>query len=334
MLKTGGLKDILAEIAARAAPLGQILSTGNLNPEADFDAEKGRQRLEQWQAELTGTDQAKFELRLRAAGLTRRSALRLLGSLRAGNPENLPAWAVLLEEFLEGLEGESYGYQPDLNHSLDWGLPFQEILFPFVLLYRRKLTLRWAEPYRGLSVTAQASLEKKLLETLTNLAAQALAVEFAVFKSERQPFWFFNADSFSNPDPAARPSTELYKKFVAAMLEGQLVTFFKEYSALARLLALQTGFFIEATAELLVRLEADRPALQELFGANLGQVVNLELGKSDPHHQGRSVACLEFTNGFKLIYKPRDLRLEAAFLVCVYWCNGQGLETPFKTILY
>lgn len=334
IVKSTGLKATIAEIAARATPLGQSLAALKVSPAAAFDSEKGWQRLEQWQTAVAGADPLKFELRLAAAGLTRPTALRLLGTELPVDPENLPAWANLLAEVLEGLAGETPAFWQTLNRHADRAIPFQEILFPFVLIFRRRLDEQWANPYQGLSETAQAALEKQLLETLADLAAQTLAVEFAVFKAEREPLWFFNPVPLANPDPTSKPSKELYTQFVEAMLAGQLVPFFKEYSALARLLTLKTGFYVEATAELLARLEADRSDLENAFGKTPGQIVNLKMGKSDPHHAGRSVACLEFASGLKLIYKPRDLSLEAAFQDCLAWCNRQGLDYPFKIIRY
>lgn len=75
--------------------------------------------------------------------------------------------------------------------------------------------------------------------------------------------------------------------------------------------------------DLLRQLEADRDAITAGLngGTPVGRVVRVETGLSDPHDGGRSVAMVEFAAGFRVVYKPRPVGLEAAFYDLVMWWN-------------
>lgn len=64
------------------------------------------------------------------------------------------------------------------------------------------------------------------------------------------------------------------------------------------------------SAVLLARhLVADRAALDELHGRPLGALLELSLGAGDSHGGGRTVALLRFEGG-RLVYKPREVRID------------------------
>jgi lantibiotic modifying enzyme len=107
-----------------------------------------------------------------------------------------------------------------------------------------------------------------------------------------------------------------------------------EYPVLGRLLAVASQQAAEACLELLGRFAADRAAIvgELLGGTDPGPVVAIEPGLGDPHQRGRTVAAVCFTDGRKVIYKPRPMTAHIVFRRLADWLNGlvpaAGLRMP------
>jgi type 2 lantibiotic biosynthesis protein LanM len=85
--------------------------------------------------------------------------------------------------------------------------------------------------------------------------------------------------------------------------------------------------WVDSTAELLTRLDADWTAIAAHFahGADPGLLTSVTPGLSDPHGGRRRVAALGFESGLRLVYKPRDLALDRTFNECLTWTAAHGL---------
>jgi len=91
--------------------------------------------------------------------------------------------------------------------------------------------------------------------------------------------------------------------------------------------------WIGLSAEFLQRLHHDLPEIRRVFNlGEPGKVVDLEPGISDSHCNGRTVMILTFESGFKLVYKPKDMGLEAGYFQFVGHLNGLGIPLEFKTL--
>lgn len=88
-----------------------------------------------------------------------------------------------------------------------------------------------------------------------------------------------------------------------------LTELFCRYPVLARLLAQTTDAAVAATLELCERLAADRALIVAdlLGGADPGPVTAIVPGRGDRHDGGRSVAFVDFADGSRIVYKPRDV---------------------------
>ncbi len=80
------------------------------------------------------------------------------------------------------------------------------------------------------------------------------------------------------------------------------------------------------TRVLFHRLSADQGDLEYSFngGRPLGSVERVDMGLSDPHDGGRTVALVTFERGLSVIYKPRPVALEASFETMVDWWNRRS----------
>ncbi|MFD2419925.1 type 2 lanthipeptide synthetase LanM family protein [Amycolatopsis pigmentata] len=109
---------------------------------------------------------------------------------------------------------------------------------------------------------------------------------------------------------------------------------FREYPVLARIMVDAVGQWVDATEELLVRVVADRALIARTFygGEPVGPLVSVTAGWGDAHHRGRSVTCVEFGGGLRLVYKPVPLAVDAAFADFVSFVNRLGPRHPHRTI--
>lgn len=108
---------------------------------------------------------------------------------------------------------------------------------------------------------------------------------------------------------------------------GGLARVLDAFPELARLSCSLVSDWVEATAELVARLEADRVALAEAFGA-AGEVVSVSAGLSDRHRGGRRVVVLAFASGARVVYKPRPVGLEAEWNGFLGWLRVAGAPDP------
>lgn len=321
--------DSLKEIVERACTLTQRLA-GRLPSEgSQFEPNQTGARLEQWKKNAAGGHQAKFEEYLNWNGLDISSINEILGPVRLEAGTALPGWAATLGVVLETAaqtrpeEALPRYFDPELP------IPFQEILIPFIEVARRKLETRLGESYHLLADQAHASLERYLLLTLSRLSCQALMTDFKVFCATRQISTLF----FNPPPVEGNFSCKLYLRFVKGMLEGNLLTFFREYSVLGRLMATALDQWLASVGEFGERLAADWPEIEQVFasGQKLEQVSMADAGLSDNHNGGRTVFKLQFSSSLKLIYKPKALGLEREYNRLLDWLNAQGAPLALKT---
>lgn len=110
------------------------------------------------------------------------------------------------------------------------------------------------------------------------------------------------------------------------------MSFFHEYRVLARLVGTLTDFWVEATHKFLWCLESDWWKIQQTFQGetDLDQVVAVWPFLSNRHHNGRTAIAIQFVSGLKLIYKPKDLGLKAAYFQLLDWLNQYSSPFPFK----
>lgn len=299
---------------ATASLVPERLAGGYVPDESRPSQALAEARLEKWRQVVAGGDRRRFERRLACDGLSLGAVRRVLGTVHLGHGQALPAWADTLRQALSVEATGPAGRTTDAFLPL----PFEDILQPFVHVARQQLLNRPGAHYARLPEVGRAALECHLVRTLSHTGAPTFLHAFAVFRALKQ-----RRPCLGPPEPPA--DTTYYAAFVRDMLGGGLWACFLDYPVLARLLATQTDFWVEATGEFLQRLQADWPWMADHVSA-------ITPGLSDPHHNGRSVMAVEFDTGLKLIYKPHDLGLEAAYQACIAWLNAHGITPPLRPL--
>ena len=205
---------------------------------------------------------------------------------------------------------------------------FEHLLAPVVEQAETKL---WAgigeRASANLSASAQAGLRHALLKELSGLCAAALYERFG--KARKAGAMPAGADK-----PQRGAATSQYDRFVADMKAGGLRRLFEDKPVLLRLLATITRQWIDTTREFVLRLDADLATIRHgiLDSDDRSLVAGIEGDLSDPHNGGHSVLIVRFEDGSRVVYKPKDLRLDVAWHALVERLNHAGAPVELKAV--
>ncbi len=329
---TAWTAEELARVAASASTLQERLEgTWVSSPPVSngIGGELAERRLADWKRIAAGGDPELFARRLAWGGLDEPSVRRSLGGAALRDPSNPPAWTALLREITEALQAAKVDSTPHPFYDPDLELPFQDLVAPVVLLAGRRLEDRVRPCLPLLADGALAGLQRALLKRIAVVSADSLYKELSVFRSREMSgidLLFYRATGQSGRD--------LYLDFAEHLAGGGWKAFFLEYAALSRLLATIVEFWIESSAEFLERLAGDFEAIAaELNGGrHPGLVSELLSLLSDTHNKGRLVAVASFESGLKLVYKPRDISVEARWFELLDWINRHGDMPEMKRL--
>ena len=319
--------SLALEMIARASPLSERMTVGFGLPPGPAPA-SGSVRLERWKERSAHGDGEAFLERLVADGLNHDLAERSLQvPLLSDQPE--PQWSRTIRAGLEhgaksGSATKEYRGIHGKCYEKTTLIPFQEALLPFVQAAREQITER-IPPAELLSEDAFAALEIGLLLRLSSLMAPSLGFEFSLFRDRHRSLADIRVESTG-------PGRERYRSFVADLLSHGLKRIFCDYPVLARLAGTVCDHWVGAISEFLLRLGDDQALLGEHFanGNPPGCVQHISGDISDAHHHGRNVYILTFASGLKLVYKPRDLSVDQAFVELVAWVNRSAPLLPLK----
>lgn len=276
-----------------------------------------------------------FHNRLQWNGWTLQQVRQTIKTFFSEEPSIFPDWANTLAEIVETARTFSADSIVPSPLTAENPHPFEDILLPMIAVARQKLLKGLGSPQLSseylplsrLQESAYLSLEQALLQNLSNLTAQTLEFEF----SHSRPLGQSLLNMILQKEQGGGSKVQ-YKVFVDKLLSEGMLSFFKTYPVLARLISTAIDLWIEATAEFLERLETDFPEIINIFyepderkikGQKQEKIIEINSDLSDQHHQGRSVIAITFNSGIKLIYKPKSLALEVTYSQFLAWCNQQ-----------
>lgn len=301
-------------------------------PLLDQDNPTVDKRLNTWCEIVAEGDWEKFEQRLAWDELDLFKAKKVVSSVNTIEDIPHPPWTEILNECLEN--ASTINLQDLIKYSyscqlLDPKIPllFEEVFLPFINVATKKLKYKAGSSYELLSGQAHASLERSLLRTLSWVCKDTLGLEFNIFNLTKQSSLDRIANTYNTTS-----SRNNYQEFITNLLEIGLNKLFFEYPVLARLVSTLIEMWVNANKEFLFRLEVDLPHIEEVFQAksDLGQVIDLKCEISDRHQGGRSVMIIKFNSGLKIVYKPRNIGIETAYIKLLAWFNEQGISLPFR----
>jgi type 2 lantibiotic biosynthesis protein LanM len=329
----------LTAIVANASFLWERLDTERFLIENHSTVESEiQQRLDRWCQSIARGNYSKLQTRLAWDGLDFDQVVQRLGRVQLAPHALLPSWAETLQQIiLTAIE-----FKPQIESWLpieaENPLPFEDLLLPAIQVARQTLFTRLGYlelaqnsfPLSLLSQEAYYSLERSLLKQLSKLCAKTFDAEFSLVRPFGQ-----NLLQLLQVETESSSNKTHYTRFVEQLLQDGLLTFFQKYPVLGRLVATAVEFWVESIAEFLERLDQDQVAIQQTFTTTLqqlGKVTTIEPSLSDPHDRGRTVMTIAFESGLKLVYKPKNLALEAAFNDFLGWCNQKSNSLALKIV--
>ncbi len=285
----------LRRLAARASTIIER-ATG---PYHARSSPRFEQRLARWQRVLGGEEA--LDHRLSLAGASRDDLPLLLGDPVLDDGAPLPGWVATLESCLHAVE-EGRGAP---IHESRW--PFGHILAPIASV--ASVTLTEAHPNAPID-----GLLDRLMSDLLLVHGRALQRAFVSFRTVR-----------SHGLVRSGGASQLYEAFIDHLRDGGLRTAYERQPMLARLSGRSVERFVAATSEMLHRLDTDLSALDG------GAVRALIASSSDGHDGGRHVVTVELEDR-RVVYKPRELGIDAAFFDLLAWLNDRGALPSLETI--
>lgn len=233
---------------------------------------------------------------LRAAGLGLDGAA--LRALRDEPPAELaarvsrPDWVTTAERVVRS--ARPVAGVAELGET--WREGFGRVLRPFLDDAARQVAAGARTDQCADLAAVAASVTATLARHLVDLASRALVTELHRWRAEGR---LTGADG-----------RERFLDFVRGVAAPDgLAELLTRYPVLARLLAQATTATAATTLELLARLATDRALVVEhlLDGTDPGPVVAVDAGQGDRHHGGRTVSFVDFADGSRVVYKPRDV---------------------------
>lgn len=301
-------------LPARSATIDELLSDRfEPLPGRKDGAELAARRLAAWCRACANGDWAIFARRLERDRLAFAEVLPRLATVRPSMPPGWVADASWIEAALQAGPGQGSAHFKLPAEPVGEPCAFEDLLLPAV---ERAEAVLWEDAGERagdqLLPSAQESLRRILLRTLSDLTAAPLYERFAKLR-----------DSGAGS----------YERFVSGMRTGEFRQLFEEKPVLLRLIAVLTRQWIDASREFALRLSADLDALsRQWLSADHGRVEKIEGGLADRHNDGRSVLILTFESGDRLVYKPKDLRLDAAWQALIARLNSAGAPLELRAV--
>jgi len=166
------------------------------------------------------------------------------------------------------------------------------------------------------SAHAQADLRQYLQGTLEWMTRACFELEWSSYT--------LATEALGLVSPGALQTSE---EFLGSEPLDRLFSLFKKFPALAGLWSVSIDQWRRHVAEILARAAADDRAIARAFldGTSCGRITGVQIGLSDRHLGGRSVALVEFERG-RVIYKPRTGTGEAAWASLLGSMNENGFR--------
>jgi type 2 lantibiotic biosynthesis protein LanM len=296
-------------------------SQGSARPRPN--EEQARERLLAWQGQKPFQDQTCFAQRLALDGLTEEQVLALLATEPGpGEDESAepPAWMAWLSEAFASLEQASSTPQEEAPRE------FAALAAPLIkrgLLQIRSGILALTRRHTRLPFSLQnilLLLISHIPVSIDPILHKTVILELNVARIQGRLQGNSAEERFGN---------FLRQLRTPAGLESLCA----EYPVLARLLVETIEHWARCELELLERLCADWQEICALFtpARDPGTLVRILMGQGDLHRGGQSTTILEWSSGFRLVYKPRSLAVDVHFQQLLTWLNEHGCQPAFRT---
>jgi type 2 lantibiotic biosynthesis protein LanM len=310
-------------LVVRAATIDELLSDDfEILPGQKGDADLAARRLAAWCRSCASGDWALFGVRLKRDGVSLDQVLAKFATVRRSTRAARPAWiddAIWIEAALQN---------PKQDVSLVAARCDAEpcaFAHLFAAAVEQAEGRLWASidgrAVENINESARSCLRHALLKQLSELCAPAIYERFV-------------SANKAEPQPDQEAGTWRYDRFVAEMKSGGFRRLFADKPVLLRVMATITRQWIDRSRELVLRLDADLATVRQdlLNSGTHSRIAGIEDDLSDPHNGGRSVQIITFEDGGRLVYKPKDLRIDAKWHALVERLNAADPPLKLKAV--
>lgn len=285
-------------------------------------------RSQRWPSQPPFSNSTIFVKRLVAEGLNEDQFLAILSepldSLRSRFPSRPPWVAEIAEAFCEkpcsgGIIPESLAEDPALG--------FVHFIEP--LIARSVAQLRAAVQ----SILCENGRAPFQLESIEKLFLPDLLHRSAIVLSRTMVLELNVARIEGNLDGAT--PEDRFRSFLHRIRQSEIrLSILHEYPVLARQLTLILGQWVAFVREFVQRLASDWNLIRSTFSRDADPGILEEVhSDGDRHRNGRSVLIAKFTSGFRLVYKPKSMAIDAHFQELLAWINEKREDHPsFQTL--
>jgi class II lanthipeptide synthase len=317
-------------LITRAATIDELLSDDfETLPGQKGDADAATKRLAAWCRSCASGDWLLFSRRLERDKLAIDQVLARFATIRRRVCAPPPAWiddAIWIEAALQGARNDPAAIATPFEGAR---CAFEHLFTPVVEQAESRLWASVEMPASdNLNTSARACLRYLLLDDLCDLCAPAI---YERFVKARQA----STAPVDAAQPAKDGATAGYDRFIVGMRTGGLRRLFEDKPILLRLISLVTRQWIDTSREFVTRLDADLATIRRtILHSDANSVVaKIEGNLSDPHHGGHSVLIVGLEDGSRVVYKPKDLRVDALWHALVERMNRAGAPIELKAVL-
>jgi type 2 lantibiotic biosynthesis protein LanM len=311
--------DELIDLAVRASTIDERLSGDFVSVAGSkADTAAAAQRLASWCQSASGGNWPLFAKRLRLDGLTIESIMPALSAVEIAPDTPLPVWIQDLIWIGPALQAEMDTSYISTLRSAGPIQAFDGLYFGLIAAAEiRRDALTSSRALDRVTSEVRGTMIYDLLTDISRLCAPAAHDAFLAY---RHRFSLGHAAASGDRD-----GSFCFDAFCLHMRAAGLRELFNTKPVLLRLLAGKVRQWIDTTSEFLRRLDADFDLLSlQFFGRSAtGAVNSIKTDVSDKHNSGRSVYVVSFTSGASVVYKPKDLTIDANWAAFLQWLNSR-----------
>jgi type 2 lantibiotic biosynthesis protein LanM len=246
-----------------------------------------------WKEVLAASGETVFSKRLASLNQDETQARQSTRRAKESGEATTPRWFALLQEAFDSCDAI----------PIEIEQPFANLWVSIAAYARKKVDFRAL-----VSLDVLSTFVNSLHSEICQIAAEAT---YAIFCDYR-------ARGFS------------YDHFVDSQRRSQCADIFSKYPALARLIGTLVLSWIQTTQTFFERLENDRALLFSAFAVPLEiDLTSVTVGLSDRHAGGFQAILAKF-GSTKVLYKPKDMSLEALLPTINQWLEAENFPTLFR----
>ena len=280
--------------------------------------------------------------RLKSLGITEDELPFILGKINPSHDDPIPYWWEICQSILDDdtdhtkqnfLQKNQANETDDSEESASSKkklIPFEDALASWVTIATAALIKKYPSAQDELGAKVLLKEQRGLLENLSLLSRSAMLLDFETRKSNS-----YDTNDLFIGMLVKNPPGDVYAKYVSELLQDRWRTYMRNFPPLVRLLATRVILWINSLGEFVERIKDDRARIEETFspGSPLGKLVKGGRGVSDSHNGARAVVVCEFENGVKIVYKPRSMSVDVAWLDIISWINSKYADSnPMRSL--